>query len=169
MKLFKSVFSKFHFLFLLFALLNIGFGLALYFSVPYFGTVIYLHLYAGILIFGVPLLFFLFYKDKKTLIAVFKGRLFINKFDRKNNKKLLIFSKTIAWVFLAGLLFSMLGGIVIKTGILTNALPDLNLLKFHIKLVYVMPFILILHVVTMKIAMSIKPVSNNSNVKKKKL
>jgi len=157
MKLFKSVFSKFHFPFMAFGILNIVLGLALYYSVPYFGTVGYVHFFAGILIFLVPLVMFISYKDKPKLYATFKARIIINENDRKHKKIMVIFSKVMAWIFIVSLFIAMLDGVIIKTGVLPIPISTILLFRFHMKLVFVIPLFLILHIVTMKLSKNIKP------------
>lgn len=153
MKIFKSIFSAGHFPFLLFAVINIGFGIALYLLTTYFSVIASTHFFAGLLIFIAPLAVFTFSGSRKQMFAALKGRLLINKNDIKNKRTLTIISKVIAWIFICMLLMVAIEGVLIKAGILANLIPNINFLKLHRSLVFIMPVLLVVHVITMKIAL----------------
>lgn len=150
MKYLKSAFSKVHAVFALFAALNIFLGFVLIFGIPFFSTAAALHFYTGILFFITPLLLLIFMKDLKMGWTGFKGRLYIKPNDRKN--KPLFVAKIISWIFLISFIVFAVAGILIKSGLMTLILPDTNLLRIHAKGVYILPPLLILHVVMMLIA-----------------
>jgi hypothetical protein len=152
MKIFKSIFSAGHFPFLLFAVINIALGITLYLLTTYILSVANLHFFAGLLIFIAPLAVLAFSGSRKQMFAALKGRLLINKNDIKNKKTLTIISKVIAWVFICMLLMVTVGGILLKSGIMANLIPDINFMKLHRNLVFIMPFVLLLHTSTMKIS-----------------
>lgn len=153
MKIFKSIFSAGHFPFLIFASINIGFGIVLYLVSTYYVAASNIHYYAGLLVFLIPPVVFALSKNRKLMFAAMKGRLLINKNDIKSKKTMVIISKIIAWIFVSMLFLSALEGVLIKTGIFTRILPDINFFKLHRSLVFFMPVLLVSHVVTMKIAM----------------
>lgn len=150
MKYLKSAFSKVHAVLALFVGFNIILGLALTFGIPFFNTAAMLHFFAGIIFLITPLLLLTFMKDFKMGMTGFKGRLYIKRNDLKN--KPLFAAKIISWIFLIGLILYAVSGIIIKSGLAALILPDTNLLRIHAKGVYIIPPLLILHVVLMLFA-----------------
>jgi hypothetical protein len=147
LKIFKSLFSQFHAAIVVFAAMNILLGIALSLSTPYFSKVALIHLIAGVLIIPVPLLLLLAMKKRKLAWQAFAARMFISKKDSKNY--LLLTAKITAWLFLLSLVFSALAGIFIKTGLAAELFPDTNFLLLHTKAIYVVPILLIVHILTM--------------------
>ncbi|NTV90677.1 MAG: hypothetical protein HGA22_10040 [Clostridiales bacterium] len=150
LKRFISIFSKVHMAFATFALLNIIFALFLRFTGTYFSTAAAVHFFAGLLIFAAPLILIITMKEPKLAWKALEGRLFIRARD-KGNKKLLV-AKITAWAFLVCLAIFAVAGIFIKSGLGSMLLPGVNLITVHMKGVYLLPPLLVLHVVTMIIA-----------------
>jgi len=153
MKIFKSHFLRIYFTFLIFATLNIVAGLALTFSISYPNIFTYIYYVSGIFVIMAPFITLLLSRDKNKLITSLKGRLIISKNDRKYKRNLVMFSKTFTWIFLISLILSIIGGVIIKLGIMDNILLNLNLLSLNRKLVFSMPFIMIIHVCTLMVVM----------------
>lgn len=153
--LFKSSFSRLHFCFVIFTALNIGLGLALalvlqFPSYEMFVTAANLHFISGILIFLFPLIFSIFIKDRKNAWKAMKARFLINKQLYASKNRRLIFSKLVAWLFAVCLVAAFAGGVFVKTGITGLLFPDMNFLLFHTRLKFILPVLLIIHIVSMK-------------------
>lgn len=147
MKLFKSLFSRFHAVIVVFAAMNILLGIALSLSTPYFPKVAWVHLIAGILLIPVPLLLLLLMKKRKLAWHALSVRMLPGKSDNKN--VLLITAKIATWLFLLSLVFSAFAGIFIKTGLSSKLFPETNFLLLHTKSVFLVPILMIIHIVTM--------------------
>lgn len=147
MKLFKSLFSQFHAAIVVFAIVTILLGIALRLTTPFSTQVALVHLIAGILIIPAPLLLLLFMKKRKLAWHAFSARIVITKKDGKN--ALLIAAKTAALLFLVSLIVSAFSGIFIKTGLSVKLFPDTNLFLLHTKAIFIVPILLIVHIVTM--------------------
>lgn len=150
MKILKSAFSRVHLIFALFAGINISFGLALRFPMPFFRTTAQLHFLAGLLILLTPFILLIFMKNRQPVWTAFVVRLSIHKNDYK--KKPLLLAKIGAWIFMTSLFLFVLAGIFIKLGIAAWLFPNTNYLRIHTKGVYLLPVLLILHAVTMRMA-----------------
>lgn len=148
MKILNSAFSRVHLIFALFAGINIFFGLALGFPIPFFRTTAQLHFLANLLILLTPCILLIFMKNRKPVWTAFAVRLSIHKKDFQN--KPLLLAKIVAWIFMTSLLLFVLAGIFIKLGIAAWLFPNTNFLRIHTKGVYLLPPLLILHAVTMR-------------------
>lgn len=157
MKIFKSLFSQFHAAIVVFAGINIMLGIALSMSAPYFSQIALIHLVAGILLIPVPLLLLLFMKKRKLAWHAFTSRMVVSKKDSKN--ALLVTAKITAWLFLLSLVISAFSGILIKTGLAAQILPDTNLFRLHTKAIFMVPILLLVHIVTMGAAYHKKKIS----------
>ncbi|HCP15519.1 MAG TPA: hypothetical protein DIT32_07145 [Peptococcaceae bacterium] len=147
MKIFNSAFSRVHMIFALFSGINIFFGFALGFPIPFFRTTAQLHFLAGLLTLSTPFVLLIFLKNRKPVWTAFTVRLSFNKNDFKN--KPLILAKIVAWIFISSLLLFVLAGIFIKLGIAAWMYPNRNIFWLHTKGIYLLPPLLILHAVTM--------------------
>ena len=147
MKLFKSLFSQFHAAIVVFAAINILLGIALSLTTSFFSEIAVIHLIAGILVIPVPLLLLLIMKKRKLAWQAFAARMVISKKDTSN--VLLLIAKITAWLFLLSLVISAFSGMFIKTGFGAKLFPDTNLLLLHTKAIFIVPILLIVHIVTM--------------------
>jgi len=94
----------------------------------------------------------IFFKDGKNAFKAMKARIFINKQLIKSRKFPMISARILAWLFLGGLAIALLGGASIKTGLTSLLFPDMNFMLLHSRLIYVLPVLLLLHIITMKVA-----------------
>lgn len=150
MKFFKSLFSRFHASIVVFTLVNILMGIALSLSAPFYSKAALIHLIAGILIIPVPILILLVIKKRKLAWQAFSARFFISRKD--TGKVLLLIAKITAWMFLISLIISAFSGISIKTGLAAKILPDTNLMLLHSKAIFMVPALLVVHIITMVVA-----------------
>lgn len=149
MAFFKSKFSKFHLGIALFAALNILLGLGLATNVNFYKTAAILHYTSGILIFVVPVLLLMVFKERKMIWKAFVFRLAIQEKDLGDWKS--FSAKIFAWLFLISLFYAGMLAILVKTGIGTLLFPETNLFLLHIKVIYLVIPILVLHVITMMV------------------
>jgi hypothetical protein len=148
---FKSAFSKVHFVLMLFVAVNIVLGIVITLT-PYTAAVNTIHLFAGLLILPALIASLLLIKNNKMVLKAFKARLLISKKDLAQKKPMVMISKGAAMLFGLGLVILLVNAILIKTGLAVTLFLHFNSLLFHVRFVYVMPMLAVLHAVTMKAA-----------------
>lgn len=149
MKLFKSAFSRLHFVIMVFALATILLGIVLALpSVPngLWNAADIVHLIVGITLVAAAVLVPLTMKNRGMVFRALWSRLVISKKDLKQRKPLVLISKAAAMLMALGFLILFLDAVIYK--LFGGGL----LLAFHLKFIYVMPALAVLHVITMKLA-----------------
>ena len=152
MKFLKTDFSRVHFVVMLFGLVNVLMGIALTTSFIPYQTAAMLHWISGLLL--LPLLMLLpgCFKNRKMLYKAFKARLLITKRDFAQKKTLLIIAKAVTLLMLIGFLILLVSAVLLKTGLANQLFPSFNLFMLHVRFVYVMPVLVVLHPILMLLA-----------------
>lgn len=152
MAVFKSAFSRLHFIIALFAGINILLGIALTQPIPLWGAASTAHLVAGLLLFPAVLPVLLTMKNRRMVVRAFMARLLVNRNDWKRGKLLIFLSKSIAMLSALGYVMLACNAILVKTNLAYAVLPEADWMGFHMIFVYVMPALLAVHTVTMLLA-----------------
>ena len=152
MKLLKTGFSRIHAVVMLAALVNItlGAGMALG-IVPYvpFGEI---HGFAGVSVLPLLLLLPLLSPKRKNLYAALKAKLLITKRDLAQHRPFAIAAKVVTQLLALAFLLQLITGGLIETGLAYQLFPDFGMLSFHMTFLYVLPTLLLLHVIFMLLA-----------------
>lgn len=152
MKQFKSDFSKVHAIIMVFALINVVMGISLVWPFLPYQAASFLHLMSGLLL--IPLVFLLpaFFRNRSRVYAALKARFLISKRDIAQKNGLLIAAKTVTMLMGIGFVLLFLSAIVIKTGLGYQLWPTVNLLQIHVTFVYIIPVLMVFHLVLMGLA-----------------
>jgi hypothetical protein len=151
MKLFKSAFAKVHLIFMLFAAATIlmGFALTLDLSAGLYSAAALFHVASGILLVTSVTLLPLFLKDGKKIYRALIARAVPGKRDFAQKKYLAIAAKAAVLVMALGFLVLFITAVAIKTGVAPA------LIGFHVRFVYVMIALALLHPILMKASQSV--------------
>ena len=159
MKLFSNDFSRIHAVVALAALINLvlGVGMALGF-IPYvpFGEV---HGFAGASI--LPLLFLLplLSSKRKNLYAAIKARLILSKRDIAQKNVFRVLAKIVTLLMAFAFLVQLATGALMETGLAYQWFPNFGMLGFHMTFIYVLPTLILLHIIFMLLSKRKKPMT----------
>ena len=149
MKLFSNDFSRMHAIVALAALINLvlGVGMALG-LIPYvpFGEV---HGFAGAIILPLFFLLPLLSSKRKNLYAALKAKLLLNKRDIAQKNPFRILAKIVTLLMAFAFLVQLATGALMETGLAYQWFPNFGMLGFHMTFIYVLPTLILLHLVFM--------------------
>jgi hypothetical protein len=150
MKLFKSAFSKVHFVFMLFAAANVllGFTLTLDMDSTAWTAVSLFHMAFGILLVLSVIFLPLFLKDGKKIYRALAARALPNKRDFEQKKYLALAAKIAVLLMALGFVVLFVSAAAIKTGIAPA------LIRFHTRFLYFMIALAVIHPILMKASMA---------------
>ena len=152
MKLLKSEFSRIHALAALAAAVNLvlGVGMALY-LIPYvpFGEV---HGFAGAVTLPLLLLLPLLSPKRKSLYTALRNKFLIRPRDLAQKNWVLISAKIVTWLIGLAFLCQLATGALMETGLAYQLFPTFSILSFHTTFLYILPPLVVLHVVLMLLA-----------------
>ncbi len=164
----KSNFPRLHLFIAAFTLLSLATGLSLNYGLIPGYTIRTVHFYSGLLIIVSPAIVLVFMKKRRQILSAAKSLIFINSMDIKRKRYLSMVSKVLLNLFILGLVKQLLTGLVIGLKLFNTPDAVNALYKVHTAGLFLLPILLVLHVVLMIIVKRtrVQPAKQNVSISK---